>query len=227
MNNVILINRFQQKLGYNFNNYDLLLQALTHRSASSKHNERLEFLGDSILSYVIAKALYEKFPLVDEGDMSRIRAALVRGNTLAEMAREFELSKCLLLGHGELKSGGINRESILADTLEALIGSIFLDSNIQTVDHLILKWYRTRLAKINPSDQQKDPKTKLQEYLQRRHLPLPNYLLVQICGEAHDQKFTIQCKVSKLMQPAVGSGSNRRKAEQDAAAQALKLLELA
>ena len=124
MNNVYLINRFQQKLGYNFNNYDLLLQALTHRSASSKHNERLEFLGDSILSYVIAKALYEMFPLVDEGDMSRIRATLVRGNTLAEMARELELSRCLILGHGELKSGGINRESILADALEALIGSI-------------------------------------------------------------------------------------------------------
>ncbi|AEI74677.1 ribonuclease III [Candidatus Moranella endobia] len=226
MNNVYLINRFQQKLGYNFNNYDLLLQALTHRSASSKHNERLEFLGDSILSYVIAKSLYEMFPLVDEGDMSRIRATLVRGNTLAEMARELELSRCLILGHGELKSGGINRESILADALEALIGSIFLDSNIQTVDHLILKWYRTRLAKINPREQQKDPKTKLQEYLQRRHLPLPNYLLVQVCGESHDQEFTIQCQVSELMQPAVGSGSNRRKAEQDAAAQALKLLEL-
>ena len=125
--NPIVINRLQRKLGYTFNHQELLQQALTHRSASSKHNERLEFLGDSILSYVIANALCHRFPRVDEGDMSRMRATLVRGNTLAELAREFELGECLRLGPGELKSGGFRRESILADTVEALIGGVFLD----------------------------------------------------------------------------------------------------
>ncbi|MGP4123290.1 MAG: ribonuclease III [Sodalis sp. (in: enterobacteria)] len=223
--NLILINKFQKKLRYTFQQQDLLLQALTHRSASSKHNERLEFLGDSILSYVIAKALYQRFPRIDEGDMSRMRAALVRGNTLAEMAREFELGEHLCLGAGELKSGGCRRESILADTVEALIGSVFLDSNIQTVEKLILDWYCTRLDEISPGNKQKDPKTRLQEYLQGRHLPLPAYLVAQVCGEAHDQKFIIHCEVTVLAEPVVGNGSSRRKAEQAAAEKTLKLLE--
>lgn len=153
--NPIVINRLQRKLGYTFQHHELLQQALTHRSASSKHNERLEFLGDSILSYVIANALYHRFPRVDEGDMSRMRATLVRGNTLAEIAREFELGECLRLGPGELKSGGFRRESILADTVEALIGGVFLDSDIQTVEQLILNWYQTRLDEISPGDKQK------------------------------------------------------------------------
>ena len=224
--NPIVINRLQRKLGYTCNHQELLQQALTHRSASSKHNERLEFLGDSILSYVIANALYHRFPRVDEGDMSRMRATLVRGNTLAELAREFELGECLRLGPGELKSGGFRRESILADTVEALIGGVFLDSDIQTVEKLILNWYQTRLDEISPGDKQKDPKTRLQEYLQGRHLPLPTYLVVQVRGEAHDQEFTIHCQVSGLSEPVVGTGSSRRKAEQAAAEQALKKLEL-
>lgn len=153
--NPIVINRLQRKLGYTFNHQELLQQALTHRSASSKHNERLEFLGDSILSFVIANALYHRFPRVDEGDMSRMRATLVRGNTLAELAREFDLGECLRLGPGELKSGGFRRESILADTVEALIGGVFLDSDIQTVEQLILNWYQTRLDEISPGDKQK------------------------------------------------------------------------
>ena len=193
--NPIVINRLQRKLGYTFVHQELLQQALTHRSASSKHNERLEFLGDSILSFVIANALYHRFPRVDEGDMSRMRATLVRGNTLAEIAREFELGECLRLGPGELKSGGFRRESILADTVEALIGGVFLDSDIQNVERLILSWYQTRLDEISPGDKQKDPKTRLQEYLQGRHLPLPSYLVVQVRGEAHDQEFTIHCQV--------------------------------
>lgn len=220
--NPIVINRLQRKLGYTFNHQELLQQALTHRSASSKHNERLEFLGDSILSFVIANALYHRFPRVDEGDMSRMRATLVRGNTLAELAREFDLGECLRLGPGELKSGGFRRESILADTVEALIGGVFLDSDIQTVEQLILNWYQTRLDEISPGDKQKDPKTRLQEYLQGRHLPLPSYLVVQVRGEAHDQEFTIHCQVSGLSEPVVGTGSSRRKAEQAAAEQALK-----
>ena len=184
--NTLLVNQLQKKLGYTFKQNELLLQALTHRSASSKHNERLEFLGDSILSYVIANALYHRFPRVDEGDMSRMRATLVRGNTLAELAREFELGECLRLGPGELKSGGFRRESILADTVEALIGAIFLDSDIQNIENIILKWYENRLAEISPGDKQKDPKTRLQEYLQGRHLPLPSYVVVQVqIGRAH------------------------------------------
>ncbi|MBC8952516.1 MULTISPECIES: ribonuclease III [Xenorhabdus] len=224
--NSIITNRLQRKLGYNFTQHDLLLQALTHRSASSKHNERLEFLGDSILSFVIANALYHRFPRVDEGDMSRMRATLVRGNTLAELAREFELGECLRLGPGELKSGGHRRESILADSIEALIGAIFLDSDIQTIEKIILSWYEARLNEISPGDKQKDPKTRLQEYLQGRHLPLPTYLVVQVRGEAHDQEFTIHCQVSGFEQPVRGVGSSRRKAEQAAAEQALKQLEL-
>ncbi len=224
--NPIITNRLQNKLGYTFKQYDLLLQALTHRSANSKHNERLEFLGDSILSFVIANALYHRFPRVDEGDMSRMRATLVRGNTLAELAREFDLGECLRLGPGELKSGGHRRESILADSIEALIGAIFLDSDIQTTEKIILNWYEMRLNEISPGDKQKDPKTRLQEYLQGRHLPLPTYLVVQVRGEAHDQEFTIHCQVSGFEQPVRGVGSSRRKAEQAAAEQALKQLEL-
>ncbi|MGV7960309.1 ribonuclease III [Photorhabdus tasmaniensis] len=224
--NPIVINRLQRKLGYTFDQHDLLVQALTHRSASSKHNERLEFLGDSILSFVIANALYHRFPRVDEGDMSRMRATLVRGNTLAELAREFELGECLRLGPGELKSGGFRRESILADTVEALIGAIFLDSDIQAIERIILSWYETRLNEISPGDKQKDPKTRLQEYLQGHHLPLPSYLVVMVRGEAHDQEFTIHCQVSGIEQPVKGTGSSRRKAEQAAAEQALKQLEL-
>ncbi len=217
----MVINRLQRKLGYTFTQQVLLMLALTHRSASSLHNERLEFLGDAILNYVIASALYQQFPGVDEGDMSRMRATLVRGYTLAELARELELGECLRLGPGELKSGGYRRESILADSVEALIGAIFLDSDIQTVEKLLLKWYAERLENISPGDEQKDAKTRLQEFLQGRHLPLPSYLVVQVCGEAHDQQFTIHCVVSGVGKPIVGTGSSRRKAEQAAARQAL------
>ncbi|MFB6434561.1 MAG: ribonuclease III [Candidatus Malihini olakiniferum] len=224
--NSILINRLQRKLGYTFQQNDLLLQALTHRSANSKHNERLEFLGDSILSFVIANALYHRFFFVDEGEMSRMRASLVRGNTLAEIAREFELGECLRLGPGEFKSGGCRRESLLADTIEALIGGIFLDSDIQNVERLILNWYQTRLDKLSPGDKQKDPKTRLQEFLQGCHLPLPAYLVVQVRGEAHEQVFTIHCQISCFDELVIGTGSSRRKAEQEAAKKALKKLEI-
>ncbi|PPI88274.1 ribonuclease III [Candidatus Pantoea edessiphila] len=219
--NHFLTKKLQNKLGYTFIDLELLKQALTHRSANSKHNERLEFLGDSILNYVIANVLYHKFPNINEGDMSRMRATLVRGNTLAEMARKFELGECLRLGVGELKSGGFRRESILADTVEAIIGGIFLDSNIYTIEQLILNWYQTQLNEISPGDKQKDNKTRLQEYLQSRHLPLPAYLMVMVRGEAHDQEFTIHCQVSGITKPIIGVGFSRRKAEQAAAKQAL------
>ncbi|BAH83304.1 ribonuclease III [Candidatus Ishikawella capsulata] len=220
----IQIAKLHDKLGYTFSNLELLQQALTHRSANIHHNERLEFLGDSILNYVIANALYHRFPCVNEGDMSRMRATLVRGHTLAKIAKEFDLGEYLYLGPGELKSGGCSRESILADTIEALIGGIFLDSSIQIVENLILKWYQKRLEQISPGEKQKDPKTRLQEYLQSCHLPLPYYFVNQVEGEAHDQEFTIICNVSGLDKPLVGVGPSRRQAEQHAAEQALNKL---
>ncbi|AMA65219.1 Ribonuclease 3 [Candidatus Arsenophonus lipoptenae] len=221
------IQELQSKLGYFFKKIELLNQALTHRSACKIHNERLEFLGDSILSFVITNNLYHRFPEVDEGNMSRMRATLIRGNTLAKLAKEFDLGNCLWLGIGELKSGGFQRESILANAVEALIGGIFLDSNIKNTEKIILNWYGTRLIKINPGDKQKDPKTRLQEYLQGRGLPLPNYLVVQVRGEAHEQEFIIHCKISGVQKPIIGIGSSRRKSEQSAAVQALKILEIA
>lgn len=222
----IEIKNLQNKLGYVFKKQELLLLALTHRSASSKHNERLEFLGDSILNFIIAHELYHRFPDINEGDMSRMRATLVRGQTLAEMAREFDLGLCLRLGSGEIKSGGPYRESILADTMEALIGGVCLDCDIQRAQRLILNWYKRRLNEISPGDQQKDSKTRLQEFLQGRRLPLPSYLVMCVCGEAPDQEFTIHCKVTGLKKPTIGIGASRRKAEQAAAKQTLKTLEL-
>ncbi|WP_225639413.1 ribonuclease III [Candidatus Profftia sp. (ex Adelges kitamiensis)] len=223
--NFIITHKLEKKLGYIFQQQELLLQALTHRSASSQQNERLEFLGDSILSFVIANTLYHRFPCIDEGDMSRMRATLVRGNTLAEIAREFNLGECLRLGPGELKNGGCRRDSILSDTLEAIIGGIFLDSNIKTIELLILNWYKPRLDAIKPGEKQKDSKTRLQEFLQGRHLPLPSYWVVKSYNEAsQEQKFIIHCQVSCLREQVIGIGSNRRQAEQNAAAQALKYL---
>lgn len=224
--NAIFIKILQKKIGYNFKKIDLLLQALTHCSVSSKHNERLEFLGDSILSYVIANAIYKRFPNINEGDMSRMRATLVKCNTLAEIAREFNLGDYLILGPGEKQSGGSNRDSILSDAIEALIGGIFLDSCIKKVEKMILYWYNERLNKINPKDKQKDPKTILQEYLQGKQLPLPNYLVYKIYGEPHNQKFIIHCQVKGISHPVIGNGSSRRKAEQNTAKQILKILEI-
>ncbi|MFI4819164.1 MAG: ribonuclease III [Enterobacterales bacterium] len=219
-----IINNLQKKLGYFFKKQEFFLQALTHRSASIKHNERLEFLGDSILSYVITSALYKKFSLINEGDMSRMRSTLIKKNTLAEIAKDFNLGECLKLGQGEIKIGGYYRESVLADTIEALIGSVFLDSNIITVEKIILNWYKIRLNKINPSHKQKDFKTKLQEYLQSIHLQLPNYLVVKIKGDSNYQEFIIHCKIIGIIQPILGNGFSRRKAEQNAAKKALKIL---
>ncbi|CAL4320584.1 ribonuclease III [Buchnera aphidicola] len=219
--NYTMINKLQKTLGYTFEKEEILNQALTHRSASVKHNERLEFLGDSILSFVIANTLYRDFPYINEGDMSRMRATLVQGNTLAKIASEFSLGEYLQLGQGELKSGGFKRESILANTIEAIIGSIFIDSDIQIVEKLILKWYKKRLKTIDPKDLQKDSKTRLQEYLQSQNIPLPSYIITQIYGEAHNQLFTIQCKIYEIKGEFIGMGSSKRQAEQNSANQAL------
>lgn len=217
--NIIVL---QNSLGYFFKKVELLKQALTHRSASRVHNERLEFLGDSILSFIISDDLYNRFPKVNEGDMSRMRSSLVRGNTLAELAKKFNLSKYLYLGKGEIKSRILCQQSILINTMEAIIGSIFLDSDIQNTKQIILKWYSSRLFNIIPGNVQKDPKTRLQEYLQSIHFPLPNYCLVHVGGEAHEQKFTIDCYIHKMNNPFRGIGSSRRQAEQDAAKKVLE-----
>lgn len=220
----IKINRLQSRLGHTFSDKDLLTLALTHRSASSRHNERLEFLGDSILSMVIAEELFQRFPQAAEGDLSRMRATLVREKTLAELGREFDLGEHLNLGPGELKSGGFRRESILADTVEAVIGAIYLDSDMVRVRSLLLGWYHARLEEIKPGVEQKDPKTRLQEILQGHRKALPTYIVTNVKGEAHNQEFTVLCEVEGVNGPLVGIGTSRRKAEQAAAQQALEKL---
>ena len=210
------LKRLEKRIGYEFSDFSLLKQALTHRSALGLHNERLEFLGDSILSFVISTDLYTRFPKVDEGDLSRMRATLVCGKMLSEVGREFVLSDCLILGPGELKSGGFRRDSIIADGVEAIIGAVFLDSNIDVVNKLVLSWFKSRLNTIQPGIGQKDPKTRLQEHLQSRKQPLPLYEVLDVKGEAHNQQFTMSCEIEG-MQQVQGKGTSRRKAEQVAA----------
>jgi ribonuclease III len=218
------LDRLERRLGYGFADRELLQLALTHRSAGGRNNERLEFLGDSVVNHVIAEALYHRFPEVREGDMSRMRASLVKGETLAEIARELQLGECLTLGSGERKSGGHRRASILADALEAVAGAMLLDSDFQSCKNRLLVWFESRLEALHQGDTQKDPKTRLQEYLQGRGHPLPTYELVNVEGEDHQQFFEVSCQLSKPSLAVQGSGSSRRKAEQAAAAAALERL---
>ncbi len=210
--------------GYRFKNSKLLRQALTHKSYSSEHNERLEFLGDSVLNFSITAILYRRFQDLDEGRLSQLRAQLVCGESLAEVAHELQLDDVLLLGLGEAKSGGRRRKSILADSLEAVLGAIYLDSDVTTVSAVIEQWFASRIAGIDPSQSSKDAKTQLQEWLQARQLPLPEYSLVTTTGKAHQKQFTVQCKIEPLPQPVTGKGRSRRSAEQLAASQALERL---
>lgn len=223
--NAISIKQLSKKIGYSFIQPELLLQALTHRSAKGQHNERLEFLGDSILGFVIAEALFEKFPKHDEGDLTRMRSSLVKGVTLAEIARDFNLGEYLILGPGELKSGGHRRESILEDAIEAIIGAVYLDSNIAQCKELILKWFAKRLNLIKPGNAQKDPKTRLQEYLQGRKIPLPVYDVIDTTGQSHNQQFTVSCVTEVVNTKIIAKGTSRRKAEQAAAQQVLEQLD--
>jgi ribonuclease-3 len=218
--------KLESILGHEFADNSLLNLALTHRSYGSSNNERLEFLGDSILNFLIADALFQQFPACREGDLSRMRSLLVKGETLAELAREFELGEYLLLGSGELKSGGHRRESILADTVEALIAAIYFDAGMEHCKERVLQWYASRLQAITPESNHKDAKTQLQEYLQARKQPLPAYNLLHTSGSEHQQHFEIACTVSLLNQAVMGSGSNRRNAEQAAAASVLNQLEV-
>lgn len=212
------------RLGYEFKDKALLDLALTHRSVGARNNERMEFLGDAILGQVIATTLFEQFPLATEGELSRMRASLVKGETLAQLANEIKLGDCLNLGSGELKSGGFRRQSILADAFEAIIGAVFLDSNYATVKNFILSFMEQRLKNSSPENSAKDPKTRLQEYLQQKGLSLPEYVVKSTEGSAHDQTFEVNCQVNLIKQQVIGKGRSRRKAEQDAASKILELL---
>jgi len=218
------LERLQQALGYTFNDRSLLELALTHRSAGRSNNERLEFLGDSIVNHVIAEALFAKFPEAREGSLSRMRASLVRGETLAGIGRELNLGDYLVLGSGERKSGGHRRGSILADTVEAIAGAILLDADVQVCRACLLTWFHGRLDDITLEDDGKDAKTRLQEYLQGRGQGLPDYELLSVSGEDHQQQFRVACVIESAGLRIEGEGSSRRKAEQSAADAALERL---
>jgi ribonuclease III len=213
-----------RRLAYTFNDPTLLIRALTHRSKGSDHNERLEFLGDSVLNLVISTELYDRFPRLAEGELTRLRASLVRQPTLASHARDLDMGQYVELGGGELKSGGYDRDSILADTLEAVIGAIFKDGGMDQAARVIRSLYQDNFARLNPDDVPKDPKTQLQEYLQKHSLPTPSYTVIDISGEPHNQNFVVECRVSGLSSPVTGAGSSRRAAEQQAAERAFGIL---
>ncbi len=217
---------FEQCIGYSFVSSKLLKVALTHRSACKEHNERLEFLGDSILNMLIAEYLFSRFKKANEGDLSRMRATLVCEKTLAQIARTLGLGDVLKLGPGEEKDGGRQRDSILSDALEAVVGAIYLDANnFDIIRKILLGWYQSLLSEIHLNTDQKDPKTRLQEWLQGRGSALPVYTVAQVCGKSHQQSFTVHCAVEGIPSLIVSVGTSRRRAEQAAAAKALQYLE--
>ncbi len=216
--------RLQETLGYLFADEALLVRALTHRSFSRDNNERLEFLGDSILNFLIAEDLFLRFDGAREGQLSRLRARLVKRQTLAAIARDFSLGDYLSMGSGELKSGGYDRDSILSDALEAIIGAMYLDADLPTVRDRLLDWFEGRLDSLSLDQSQKDAKSRLQELLQSRGADLPEYVVVETRGQSHDQVFFVECLTGLLDEPARGKGSSRRGAEQAAATVALHML---
>ncbi len=218
------VERLQNTLGYQFNESALLSQALTHRSYSNKNNERLEFLGDGVLNFIIAHQLFERFPKLPEGDLSRLRAQLVKEATLFEIAQTLKIGELLNLGEGELKSAGWRRPSILSDALEAIIGATYLEGGFPSAEALVLKLYADKLGSINPQSIDKDAKSKLQEYLQSKKLALADYKVMSIEGEAHAQTFKVSCTISKLNIETQGEGTSRRNAEQQAAQLALEAI---
>ncbi|UCH46834.1 MAG: ribonuclease III [Betaproteobacteria bacterium] len=213
----------EKKIGHRFENRNLLNQALTHRSYGAPHNERLEFLGDSVLNCVIAKLLYERFPEIAEGDLSRVRANLVNQQSLFDLASNLDLGEHVMLGQGEIRSGGSKRPSILADALEALLGAVFLDAGFKAVSNVIVSMFEPVMSELDPAAVTKDPKTRLQEFLQGRRMSLPSYTVVDVSGQAHDQHFRVECTIEELAIRTFGEGSSRRAAEQDAAEQAYTL----
>lgn len=214
----------ESRLGYTFSHPGLLAQALTHRSHSADHNERLEFLGDGILNCVVGAMLYERFPSFREGQLSRMRANLVNQQPLYEIARDLELGRYLRLGEGELRSGGAERPSILADALESLLGAVFLDGGFEAARGLVARLLSSRVDKIDAEAQGKDAKTLLQEWLQSRRHGLPSYELIETSGQAHAQTFRVACRVDVLNLLTEGTGPSRKAAEQDAAQAAYKKL---
>ncbi len=214
---------FALSIGHRFADLELLRRALTHRSYSASHNERLEYLGDSVVNCVVALELYHKFPGLPEGELSRLRANLVNQQSLAASARQFAFGERLRLGEGELRSGGARRPSILADAVEAVIGAAFLDGGFEAARRVVQVLLGDALDAIDPATLGKDPKTLLQEYLQARRIPLPQYSVVGTRGEAHEQQFRVECVISDLNIRSLGEGTSRRSAEQEAARQAYEL----
>ena len=215
---------FLEQLEYTVKNISLFEQAFTHKSFSGTHNERLEFLGDALLGVIIGEALFKQFPEKREGELSRYRAELVKGETLADIAKELELGKFIRLGAGEEKSGGKERISILANAVEALIGAVYLDSDFLQCSHVTLNIFSNRLAKVESKAERKDAKTALQELLQARQMELPNYSLEQVTGEHHQQNFQICCSVDSFQRSVISQGKSKKIAEQGAAAAMLELL---
>jgi ribonuclease-3 len=213
-----------KRLRYRFSDATVLKRALTHRSYGGEHYERVEFLGDAVLGVAIAEALLQRFPDADEGSLTRLRANLVRQASLATLARDIRLGESLRLGSGEVKSGGYDRDSILADGLEAIFGAIYLDGGFAAARKVILTLYSERLSSLPAEAVDKDPKTRLQEWLQSRKMPLPSYQVLEVEGEAHDQLFTIECRISGIDAVGVGKGKSRRRAERVAAEQMLQSL---
>lgn len=209
--------RLARKLGLQFRDAALIRRALTHRSAHADNNERLEFLGDSVLGFVIAERLFQKFTEADEGVLSRLRATLVNQTSLANIARKLNLGDYLILGSGELKSGGYRRDSILSDAMEAMIGALLMDQGMDVCRSWILDLFAEQIDALSLHDWKKDPKTRLQEAMQARGLELPNYVLKSVSGQPHDQSFLVECQVSLIMEPALGKGSSRKRAEQQSA----------
>ncbi|MDA1332250.1 MAG: ribonuclease III [Proteobacteria bacterium] len=218
------MHELEVRIKYEFRNPSLLEEALTHRSFGSLNNERLEFLGDAVLNLVIGRFLYERYLRLPEGELTRIRSVLVNQEGLTHISRDLELGQFLKLGAGELKTGGTERLSILSDAVEALFGAVYLDSGFEAVERVITELYSVYLNNIDPSLLSKDPKTKLQEYLQARRAALPEYRVLNILGEAHDQEFVVECQISSMSVTTTGGGRSRRSAEQEAARLAYDLI---
>lgn len=219
------IGQLQKRLGYQFIDPDLLILALSHRSVAAENNERLEFLGDSILGLVVTDFLYREFPQAREGDLSRMRSHIVRGESLAEVAKQLALGPDLLLGSGEMKSGGHRRDSILGDTVEALIGAVYLDRGIEAAREIVTAWFKSFFDSALQAQPVKDAKTALQGWLQHGNKPLPDYQLVSTGGEAHSRLFTVSCKIAAVETAMTATASSRRRAEQMVAEQLLEEVE--
>lgn len=219
-----LLSQFQQRIDYQFVEKKLLKRALTHRSFGTPNNERLEFLGDSILGAIIGHYLFEAYPKAAEGQLTRLRSSLVRGDTLAEVARELEIGELLIMGEGELKSGGRDRDSLLADAVESIIGAVYLEAGFAVCQRFVLRCYQSRLAAIVIDKPLKDPKTELQEMLQAKGKALPEYTIIDTEGKSHNQLITVSCVIAGVSEPFVATAKNRKQAEKLAAASAITTL---